>query len=228
MEFNIAIIDDDHLFFNQLEAIISQVADSNKVSCNISCFDNYDDLLNNIDIYHSVFLDIEMPQINGLDLAKIIREHNNDIPIVFVSSYTDYVFSSFSLKPFAYIVKNNLEDFGCKEIKRLLTHLCDNNKIINVGYQLKIRDIMVVSKSLNYCYFVVKKQKYKSRVSLKQVLKELPNYFVLINRGDVINLNYVNWIKDDEIELEDGTIYYISRRRLDAVSQSYFDFIADK
>ena len=54
---------------------------------------------------HCVFLDINMPGINGIDIAQKIRKFNPFIPIIFVTSYRDYMEQVFEVQTFDYIVK---------------------------------------------------------------------------------------------------------------------------
>ena len=55
--------------------------------------------------YSCVFLDIEMPQITGIDMAQKIRKVNPFIPIIFVTSYRDYMEQVFEVQTFDYLLK---------------------------------------------------------------------------------------------------------------------------
>lgn len=97
------LIDDEPLALDFLEHQIKKVShitiagkflylDLNKES----------DLLNNVDI---VFLDIEMPEMNGLELAELLVEKYPDMTIVFVTAYNEYAVEAFELNALDYIVK---------------------------------------------------------------------------------------------------------------------------
>lgn len=55
--------------------------------------------------FQVIFLDIEMPGLNGLDLARIIKEWNKNIFIVFVTAYRDYAIQAFELHSIDYLLK---------------------------------------------------------------------------------------------------------------------------
>ena len=57
----------------------------------------------NENLYQIVFLDIEMPEINGLEVAKKLRENNNSLFIIFVSSYDQFMKDSFEVQPYQYL-----------------------------------------------------------------------------------------------------------------------------
>ena len=58
----------------------------------------------------ALFLDIEMPDTNGLDVAVKIREENQEVPIVFISRHQKYEHQSFLVHPFSFIDKNNFKE----------------------------------------------------------------------------------------------------------------------
>lgn len=76
------------------------------------------DELNELD-FHAAFLDIEMPGVNGLDLAKQIKEQKNDVCIVFVTAHRDYAIDAFELQSIDYLLKPILKDRLELTLKRI-------------------------------------------------------------------------------------------------------------
>ncbi|MGL6023885.1 MAG: response regulator, partial [Cetobacterium sp.] len=62
---------------------------------------------NNVDV---IFLDINMPQLDGMTLGKIIHRVNSKIKLVFISAYKDFAVDAFEIKAFDYILKPYSED----------------------------------------------------------------------------------------------------------------------
>ena len=61
--------------------------------------------------YYDLFiLDIEMPNLDGMELAKVIKEHIKNPVIIFLTSYTDYVYNAFEVEAFRFIPKENMKD----------------------------------------------------------------------------------------------------------------------
>lgn len=99
----VAICDDSDRDASQLEHYLLSY---DKFPLETKLYTNPQKLLNQLtpDI-HCVFLDINMPGINGIDVAQKIRKFNPFIPIIFVTSYRDYMEQVFEVQTFDYIVK---------------------------------------------------------------------------------------------------------------------------
>lgn len=110
----IAICDDDSKITSRLESGIRAIFKNLKDGVDVSVFLNGADLIDTIKKekihYDILLLDVDMPNISGLEVAKILRETNEDIIIIFISSYEKYVFDSFEYNPFRYIRKNRIKE----------------------------------------------------------------------------------------------------------------------
>lgn len=98
--------------------------------------DHYHDLLKDIDV---VFLDIEMPEIDGLALAEQLNERYPHIHIVFVSAHKGYAIEAFELSALDYLLKPVKLDRLKKTITRLEQQLPLNSSINNSNKQLLIQ-----------------------------------------------------------------------------------------
>lgn len=114
----IAAVDDERHILERFERMIVDVKE-----CELcGLFDSGEALL----VYlreHSldaVFLDIEMPGINGLELSEQIMDLNKDIDIIFATAYNQYAVEAFELQVIDYIVKPLTLERLDKTIKRLL------------------------------------------------------------------------------------------------------------
>lgn len=152
----IAIIDDDSIFMDEVKDIIGERI--NKIGINdfsISTFSSPEQLLVDIHSFDLLIIDVEINQYNGISICNQIRKFNTDIIIMFISSYTTYVFNSFTVSPFSYILKKDLNNKGISEIDRCLQFYMNKNKTIKISsfgieYSLVQRDIKVISKISEY------------------------------------------------------------------------------
>ena len=80
----------------------------NDWALNCHIFSHPQDLLNsNLGTLHAVFLDIDMPEMNGLEVASQIRQHYPDLILVFITAFLQFAPSGYKVSAFRYILKEN-------------------------------------------------------------------------------------------------------------------------
>lgn len=182
--------------------------------------------------YQIIFLDIEMQEMNGIEVARRLRELEKDFLLVFITGYDNYMLESFEVLPFRYVLKpidsEKLEPILQQIMIELEHHM--QYLFYKVGKkhcQLRIRDIVVISSELGRKVRVdlVDKRDAQFYFKLKKLLKLLPNsHFFQINRGIIINMNYITGMIGDQITLENGMTVYISRGNRKKFKQAYTEF----
>ena len=102
----IAICDDDMNCINKIENYIEKI-DRNNAECD--AYQNGERLVQafktGAEQYDVIFLDMEMEKLNGIETANLIREVDEHVIIVFVTSHTEYMRESFKCAPFRFLVK---------------------------------------------------------------------------------------------------------------------------
>lgn len=107
----IAIVDDDSVFIDEVKDIIVERITKVGISdYSISTFSSPEQLLVDVHSFDLLIIDVEINQYNGINICNQIRNFNTDILIMFISSYTTYVFNSFIVSPFSYILKKDLKN----------------------------------------------------------------------------------------------------------------------
>ena len=191
----IAIVDDDSVFMDEVkDIIVERITKVGITDYSISTFSSPEQLLVDIHSFDLLVIDVEIKQYNGISICNQIRNSNIDILIMFISSYTTYVFNSFVVSPFSYILKKDLKYKGISEIDRCLQFYMNKNKMLKISsfgieYSLVQRDITVISKMRDKCIFYYNDKQFESRMNLKDILMDLSPFFVQINKSDIINLN---------------------------------------
>lgn len=102
----IAICDDDVKVLAALKDYLHCYAKEKNMQLNVILFQNGIELLKhdikNIDM---IFLDVEMPEINGIELARQIRQVNTQVMILFVTNYIQYALQGYEVQAFRYLIK---------------------------------------------------------------------------------------------------------------------------
>lgn len=184
-----------------------------------------------------VFLDINMPEATGLQLAEALQKLKFPPAVVFVTAYSEYALEAFKVSAVDYLVKPVETDRLSQAVARVREHVALHAKaqsaeripvekggkkiLINVD---KIRFVMARD---DYAYLQTDTDRYFSTVSLAQLEKRLDGYgFFRVHRGYLVNLSLV-----EEVEsVSGGTLLLtlnsveekipVSRRRVSALKKA--------
>ena len=107
---NCVICDDDPLFAEQLEERIREQCVQNDWEYRCRQADTQTLLAMDFSAVDVLFLDIEMPDVNGLEAAKQIRQRYDDLLLVFVTGFIDYAPSGYKVHAFRYLLKSRLNE----------------------------------------------------------------------------------------------------------------------
>lgn len=225
----IAICDDDKKSALLNEALTRDICKTLKTPVEITIYGNGDFLLYDVQEkvhFDLILLDIEMPGNNGMNIAEKIKVYLKEVLIIFITSHLKYAIDSFELSIFRYIPKEVLD-------KKLKYALEDAFKLINIEAEkeyiistpnrfekIPYRDIIYIQKDGKNSIFITINGKSKIRKSLAKVIEEINSEeFIFIDRGCVINVIYINCIKDTNIILKNGVILPMSLSRISEVKK---------
>lgn len=149
----------------------------------------------------TLFLDIDMPELNGLNLGKVIRKLNPGMKIVFVTAYREYAVDAFEIQAFDYLLKPYSES----RIEKLLSRLSVekkqvSNKIsIGVGEKimvLNLEDIVVVEADKKETRVYTSKECYLTKMKISEWEEQLSKtQFYRCHRSYLVNLGKVREIE---------------------------------
>lgn len=113
MPINIALCDDEPEFLTIIQGELYKSAEKLNIEIETYVYNNGNKIVDLIckdkEDFDILFLDIDMPDISGLEVAKKLREKDSDIILIFISAHEQYVFESIEYNPFRYIRKSRIE-----------------------------------------------------------------------------------------------------------------------
>lgn len=181
-----------------------------------------------------ILLDIDMPVVNGFEIAGKINDEYPNTYIVFLSSHSELVFDSFKFKPFDFIRKSKYKSETKNVINRLMSDIKKNKKEITVTLHGKTmiisqNDIYYIESIHNTLYLYGKNGEIiHYTCTLKQIEQELGNSFVRVHSGYIIDLKYVSSVSKTNAVMKNGSVIPISRSRADTVAKKLRDHIFGK
>ena len=214
--FRIALCDDNEEY---LEKIVNKIIDYEKRKgkhFEIHKFTDSDVLMENIELsnlFDVYFLDIEMPNYTGIDLAEKIRQESETAMIVFITAYDSFAVKACGVNVVRYLMKEYLEeqlDDILNELLLRLEKVADNKVyvIVNQRKYVKLlqRNIIYVYKYQKNAIFVMLNGKEESeRLSLLKVFEKMHNEdMIWLDRGIILNIRHVCRITDQKIVMEGG------------------------
>lgn len=171
--------------------------------------------------YDIYFVDIDMPEMNGIHLAQQIRRKYPSSVIVFVSAKEESVFQSFCVHPFSFVRKNCFQEDMEKtvhDIAHLLQKKDSQNRCCQIvdsaGYEhaFYLDSICYLEAQEKYVRVVLTDHEKLLRCSLKNLEKDLAPYdMVRCHKSYIVNMKKVYVVKHDRIVMTDKTELPIRR-----------------
>lgn len=184
--------------------------------------------------YDIIFMDIELPHKNGMEIARQLRKLDQQVLLVFVTNMAQYAISGYEVDAFDYILKP-LNYFGFNlKLQRMITRAVGQSKSDEIAIRsegatvrLNLRAVQYIEVNGHYVDWHTQPQVFRSLDTLKSLEKRLPDYYCAINRWVLVNLNYVNSIEGNDIRIGD-TVLHISRYRKQEFLNVFAEFLVGK
>lgn len=171
-----------------------------------------------------IFLDIEMPPVNGFELLQQL----DYLPeVIFCTAYHQYALNAFEVNALDYVLKPIQTERLAKALAKLREKLENNTfkdlarkrvmlQSTNHYYLTNLAEIYLLEADGNYTKFYFRNKGILKLISLKILEEELPpEHFIKVNRSQIINKNFISSIKDNGrnlvIALQNGELIQVSR-----------------
>ncbi len=233
---NIALCDDNQLFLDAFAKTVSSLINEDH---NILKFASSSDLLDRIEDYSSdcidiVITDIEMPGLDGVNMAKELKNTQPRIQFIFVTNYTEYIQEVFSVNPIYYILKPVDKVKLAEALKKAIEQLSESdkkcfnitskNKILRIRYD-EIKYIESYSRKI-----IIHETKRNTELLMKldDFEKELPPYFLRIHKSYSVNMNMIRSINNNRIELFSGEVIPVAKAKYPEIKKSILMFLSSQ
>lgn len=230
----VAVCDDNKVMLDFLSRYITESFTSYNIPHEISTFACGNEFVeqHNKTPFDIVFLDIKMPDIDGFEAAKRVRQISEKTHIIFVTTESGLVYDSFDYRPFYFIPKGKTEILKDK-IKIVVGKLVE---LLNENYTIcfdmphgekkyvNSNSIIYISSKSNYLDIVCKTETVHIRCKLSEIMDKLPSKsFARIHNRYIVNLGSVCRIDNARLKaiLYDDTELDVSRSYKSTFSEKY-------
>lgn len=183
--------------------------------------------------YDTIFLDILMDTLSGIETARKIRTLDNDVRLIFITSSNDYASESYEVHAAGYVLK----PFDRTGLQKILDILSPSKQekadyiTLPEGTRLILPNI-IYTEFYNHHVLIHQKQGGNLRLRISQSEMErhiLPYpYFITCFRGIIVNLYEVEQLQADYFIMKDGTQIPVSRRKTAETKASWSEFLFQK
>lgn len=207
---NFVLCDDNIPSLNRLSKMLESIFIENNIEAKIAlASSNPNELLNyvqnnNVDV---LFLDINLnSNINGCDIADLIRKNDKKIYIIFLTGHLEYALLAYKYKTFDYLPKPIIEERLQETVLRLVEDISldtiqfikiNNNKTI-----INADEINYIKKDGMKLIFCTAKTNYETYSSFSKFENCLPDNFVRCHKSFIVNINNVTNFRTSENILE--------------------------
>ena len=227
VRYKIAICDDLESARDYLKDLLNKWASDYSHLLNIDTFSSAESFLFHYEEakdYDILLLDIEMGLMDGVSMAKKIRQDNDAVQIIFITGYSDYIAEGYEVNALHYLMKPVKEEKLFSVLERAIEKISKNDVVLNMEtangmvrvpiYQIRFAEVFGNYVTIHANDEVVVK------MTLNEIEKLLDERFYRVRRSVIVNLNEVSRVTKTEIKLLDGTSIHLPRGAYDGVNRA--------
>ena len=225
----IALCDDEEIFLEETAKYCEQYFTDKGIEYEITKYSEGRKLLA-AEEYDIVLLDVEMPEMNGIEIKRYIEGQRGGTRIVFISSYPENMPEAFGENVMGFLIKPlEYAEFAIKMNKILMMVMNDNRVIMYETFKdarrIRLKDIMYIKAEGKYSrIFISDDSDILVLKALNECEAELGKSFVRCHKSYIVNLSHVRLLKK-EIILTNGKELPIGRSVSDVVKEAYDRYI---
>ncbi|MEG1410980.1 MAG: LytTR family DNA-binding domain-containing protein [Terrisporobacter sp.] len=231
---NIGICDDELHYRVNIKDILNGILSQKFINYNIYEFSSGEELLKNypkdLDI---LIMDIQMKIMNGMDAARKIREFDQNLEIIFMTSFTEFMQEGYEVKAYRYVIKPINERKILKNVLHCINEIMkkrNNYLTINVkNYidRIKIDYITYIETARPNILIYTNENMYTTKMSISKIEKILSKYgFFRCHNSYIVNLNLVESMNGNTV-IVDGKHIPISKYRVKDLKLAITNILGD-
>lgn len=232
MDYCFAICDDSEDYACYIENLSRQWAGQAGVSLETERFPSAEAFLFRYEErrdFDVLLLDIEMTGMDGVTLARTVRQSNDDVQIVFITGYTDYIAEGYEVSALHYLTKPVNPEKLFQVLTRAVGRLRRNEPALTLELpgevvRLPLRKLCYVDVFHNYVTLHADRE-YTVKRSLSELEGELDGRFFRVGRSCIVNLTRIRRVTRAEVELDGGERIPLPRGQYEKLNRAIIERI---
>ena len=226
----IAICDDEKVYVEKVEKIVSSFFDDKEIEVEIGTFTSGEELVESPTLFDIVFLDIEMNGLNGIETARLLNEKNSKAKIFIFTSHNHYLDDAMDLNVFRYIDKGSSDErivaglkkaIECLKISEIYITTKNNEKL-----KINKKDIVFVEVKYKKVYVQTVNGQYVVRDKFEYFKEKLnDSFFTVPHISYIVNMLHITKFKRESVELKGGFTVAVAPKRQAEFRKLWFDYL---
>lgn len=217
----IAICEDEKIYSSFLKNKIENYFSGQGIDSQITVFNDGKQFLQSLsekNMYDIIFLDIQLGEEDGMEIAASIRENDRKTPVIFVTGLENRAVEGYSVCAYDYIVKSTFEDRIEKVLERFLTEHRQSLILLTSKNNAKVvipaDDILWIESAGRGSVVGTTENRYNTSVTVSRIMSSLPEgIFTEIYMSIFVRTSGIKNIGNDSVEMIDGKVLPMSRRK---------------
>ncbi len=234
MPYQIGLCDDEVYQIKVNSIFLKEIATKNQYNLQYHGFQTGAQLRNYLKLNHLdiLFLDIDLGEENGMEIAAWIAKQYPDIIIIFVTGHREFAVEAFEVNATGYLVKpydiKKMENVMRKAISQLEQRHKEeeNHEIIitdeNLKKKIDCKDILYIERQMSKSIIVTEQKEYQVYETITSLCERIGDSFIRVNQGEVVNTSLITEIKGNTVYLKNGKEMSIGRTYRKTVMEKYF------
>lgn len=218
--YRIAVVEDEQQYRDEVCQYIEQYAAEHQLKFDVTTYTDGQEIVDDAQKHYDIiFFDIEMTQLNGMDAAKVIRERDADVVMVFITNMAQYAIEGYEVGALDFVLKP-IDYYGFSfRLARVLGRVQKKQGNLEFAIntpggikKLNSNDIYYIEIENRFLVYHTSEGDFSQRGTLQSAEEMFQNYhFVKCNHWYLVNLKYVTEIEENIVHVA-GSRLEISRR----------------
>ena len=232
MTYRVAIVDDSNIDAEYVQSILNAWAQDRQAGVHVQRFSSAESFLFHYaddKAWDVLLLDIEMGAMDGISLAKKIRQDNAAVQIVFITGFAEYISEGYEVSALHYLMKPVQQDKLFAVMDRAIVAMRKTERAILLPVngemlRLPISTVQYVEAFAHTVSIFTSTAAIQVKMPISEVEKLLGEGFVRCHRSYLVGLKYISRLSKNEVILDTGKTLPLSRNAAPLVHKAFISY----